>query len=71
MPLPLILARIAARTGVAMWRHRLAWLTAGLVVAAFSIYEMSFAGPSVVNGDCADTAMAAVTRADDATARAA
>ena len=54
-----------------MWRHRLAWLTAGLVVAAFSIYEMSFAGPSVVNGDCADTAMAAVTRADDATARAA
>lgn len=71
MPLPLILARIAARTGVAIWRHRIAWLGAGLLVAAFSLYEMSFAGPSVVNGDCADTAMAAVTSGDDAAAHAA
>ena len=71
MPLPYILARIAARTGLAMWRHRLAWLGATLLIAAFGLYEMTFAGPSVTNGDCADTAMAAVTRADDAAAHAA
>ncbi len=71
MPLPYILARIAARTGLAMWRHRLAWLGATLVIAAFGLYQMTFAGPSVTNDDCADTAMAAVTRADDAAAHAA
>lgn len=71
MPLPFILARIAARTGVAIWRHRLAWIGATLLVAAFSLYQLSFAGPSVANGDCADTAMVAVTRTDDAAAHAA
>jgi hypothetical protein len=71
MPLPFILARIAARTGVAMWRHRLAFLGATLLVAAFGLYQMTFAGPSVTNGDCADTAMAAVTKSDDAAAHAA
>src|SRR5438876_1055043 len=71
MPLPFILAHIAARTGLAMWRHRLAWLGATLLIAALGLYQMTFAGPSVTNGDCADTAMAAVTRADDAAAHAA
>jgi hypothetical protein len=71
MPLPYILSRILVRTGVALWRHRLAWIFAGLIFGAFSVYQLSFAGPSVVNGDCADTTMAAVTRADDAAARAA
>ena len=71
MPLPFILARIAARTGLAMWRHRLAWLGATLLIAALGLYQMTFAGPSVTNGDCADSAMAAVTRADDAAAHAA
>lgn len=71
MPLPYLLARIAARTGVAMWRHRLAWLGATVLIAAFGLYQMTFAGPSVTNGDCADTAMAVVTRADDAAAHAA
>ena len=71
MPLPFILAHIAARTGLAMWRHRLAWLGATLLIAALCLYQMTFAGPSVTNGDCADTAMAAVTRADDAAAHAA
>ena len=71
MSLPFILSRIAVRTGVALWRHRLAVTGAAVLVAALGIYEMSFAGPSVVSGDCADTTMAAVTRVDDATARAA
>ena len=71
MSLPFILSRIAVRTGVALWRHRLAVIGAALLAGAFGVYEMSFAGPSVVNGDCADTTMAAVTRVDDAAARAA
>ena len=71
MSLPFILSRIALRTGVALWRHRLALIGAAAVVGAFSVYEMTLAGPSVVNGDCADTTMAAVTRVDDSAARAA
>jgi hypothetical protein len=71
MSLPFILSRIAVRTGVALWRHRLALLGAALLVGVFSIYELSLAGPSVVNGDCADTTMAAVTHVDDDAARAA
>ena len=71
MRLSFILARIAARTGVAIWRHRLAWLGALVVVGALSVYELGYAVPSVANGDCADTAMAAVTSADDQTAHAA
>ena len=71
MSLPFILSRIAVRTGLALWRHRLAVIGASLLVGGFSVYEMTFAGPSVVNGDCADTTMAAVTRVDDDTARAA
>ena len=67
----LLLRRVAARTGVALWRHRVGLLMAALIVGAFGAYEATFAGASVVNGDCADTAMAAVTRVDDATARAA
>jgi hypothetical protein len=71
MPLSFILSRIAVRTGVAIWRHRLAWLAATLLVSAFGVYQLSFAGPSVSNGDCADTTMAAITRVDDQVARAA
>jgi len=71
MALSFILARIAARTGVAIWRHRLAWLVGVLIVGSVGVYELSYAVPSVSNGDCADTAMAAVTTADDQTAHAA
>jgi hypothetical protein len=71
MPSAYILSRIAARTGVSVWRHRFAWLGATLAVTAFSLYELSYAGPSVVNGDCADTTMAAVTKVDDNMSRAA
>jgi hypothetical protein len=46
-------------------------LVAGLVVVAFSAYELTFAGPSVSNGDCADTAMVALTHVSDSSARAA
>jgi hypothetical protein len=66
-----VVGRIAVRTGASLWRHRIALLGAAVLVSAFSVYEMSFAVPTVTNGDCADTAMAAVTRVDDATARAA
>jgi hypothetical protein len=71
MPSAYILARIAARTGVAVWRHRIAWLGATLAVAALGLYQLTYATPSVVNGDCADTTMAAITKVDDNMARAA
>jgi hypothetical protein len=67
----MILGRVAVRSGVAIWRQRFAVIGAGCVVAAFSVYEFTFAGPTVSNGDCADTAMTAVTRVDDTSARAA
>jgi hypothetical protein len=66
-----ILGRVGARTAVALWRQRFVIAGACLVVGAFSLYELSFAGPSVTTGDCADTAMAAVTHVDESTARAA
>jgi len=71
MSVPFLAGRVAARTGVAMWRHRFGLLVAGLVVVAFSAYEITFAGPSVSNGDCADTAMVALTHVSDTSARAA
>jgi hypothetical protein len=66
-----ILGRVGARTAAAIWRQRLLIVAAALIVGAFSVYELSFAGPSVASGDCADTAMTAVTHVDESTARAA
>jgi hypothetical protein len=66
-----VLERIAVRTGAALWRNRVAWLFGALVIAALGLFQLTAAEPSVTNGDCADTTMAAVTRVDDATARAA
>jgi hypothetical protein len=66
-----ILGRVLVRTVVGLWRARFGVLIAALIVVAFGVYQLSFAGPSVTSGDCADTAMAAVTHADEATARAA
>ncbi|MBV8719440.1 MAG: hypothetical protein JO020_05045 [Chloroflexi bacterium] len=73
MPWPFLLGRVALRTGVALWRHRLAVIVAGLLVVAFGAYEFTFAGPSGPSGagDCADTAMTALTHVTDASARAA
>jgi hypothetical protein len=72
MPMPFLFGRVAVRAGVALWRHRLGLIVAGFTVGAFSAYELTFAGPTVpTGGDCADTAMAALTHADDASARAA
>jgi len=71
MSVPFLVGRIAARSGVALWRHRFGLLIVGLLVIAFSAYELAFAGPSVANGDCADTAMVALTHVSDASARAA
>src|SRR5437762_12511083 len=68
---PSILGRVALRTGIALWRHRLGLILAGVIVVAFGAYELTFAGPTVSNGDCADTAMAALTHVNDASARAA
>lgn len=71
MRMSLIVARIGARTGVALWRHRLGMLGALLVIGALGVYQLTYAVPSVSNGDCADMTMAAVTTADDQTAHAA
>jgi hypothetical protein len=71
MRLSYILARIAARAGIALWRNRFAWLVAALGIGALGVYELSYAGPGVVNGDCADTTMAALATSEEATARAA
>lgn len=76
MPVGFVLGRVALRTGVALWRHRLGVIVAGLLVVAFSAYELTFAGPSATAGsgggaDCADTAMQALTHVTTASARAA
>ena len=71
MSTPRILSRIVARTGVAIWRHRIAWGTAAVIAGGLALYGMTYAGPSVVNGDCADTTMMAVTQVNDQIARAA
>ena len=68
---PFILGRIAVRTGVAVWRHRLGLLLAVAGLLAFSAYELTMASPSVTNGDCADIAISALTYSNDAAARAA
>jgi hypothetical protein len=46
-------------------------LIGAVLVGAFSVYELTFAGPSVTNGDCADTTMTAISRVDDNAAHAA
>ena len=68
-----VLAHIATRTGVAVWRHRTTWLLCTVVVAGLAVYEVGFAGPTTAgaNNDCADTTMAAVAKIDDDAARAA
>ena len=71
MRLSFILARVAARMGLAMWRHRIIWVVAAMSVGALGIYEFTYAGAGVVNGDCADTTMAALATSDVDTARAA
>ncbi len=71
MRLSFILARIAARSGMALWRQRFGMLVALLVVGALGIYELTYAVPTVANGDCADMTMAAVTTDDDQTVHAA
>jgi hypothetical protein len=67
---PYLLRRIAVRAGVGLWRHRGGVLLAAFVSAALVGYvtltasgelPTSFAAASpVANGDCADTAMAAI-----------
>jgi len=68
-----LLGRIAVRTGVALWKHRVAWLLGAVIIAGLGLYELTAAAPSspIAGGDCADTTMAAVTTIDDATAHAA
>src|SRR5262245_47588211 len=75
MPASVVLTRTAVRTGAALWRNRIAFGIAALAVAALGWFQLASAGPAVVgsvNGDCADTTMAAVTTTnDDGVARAA
>ncbi len=69
------MTRIAARTGVAIWRQRTTLLLGAVALAGLSVYQIGFAGPTnpavSTNDDCADTAMAAVAQIDDDKARAA
>lgn len=71
MPTSHILARIIVRTGAAVWRQRVTWLIAAAAVTALGAFRIVSAGPSVINGDCADTTMVAFTSMTDSSARAA
>jgi hypothetical protein len=81
MTWPHLFGRVAVRIGVGLWRQRLGLILAAFIMGAFGAYQFAFAGPSVTNGgagggggvsgDCADTAMAALTHVNDATAHAA
>jgi len=71
-----VLARIMARTGVALWQHRLTWLTCLVVAAGAGVYSFGYAGPTapasiMATDDCADAAMQAVAKVDDSAAHAA
>ena len=73
-----LLARVAARSGVALWRNRFAWLTCLVVAAGVGVYSFGYAGaqsPASATGsgdaDCADKAMQVVSGVDDAKAHAA
>jgi hypothetical protein len=69
--MPLVLTRVAVRSGVALWQHRLGLIVAALIVVGVGAFGLTSSDPSATNVDCADTAMAALTHASDATARAA
>src|SRR5215216_1746578 len=69
-----VLAHIASRTGIAIWRHRFTVLTGVVAVAGLTAYQVGFAGPtslSTASNDCGDIAMKAVAQVDDDAARAA
>ena len=70
-----VAARVAARLGYGLWRHRIALLGSAILVGALATFEISAAGPGVTDngsgGDCADTTMTALTRGTDDAARAA
>ena len=77
MAVATVLAHVAARTGVGLWRNRVALLGGAVVAAGLGAYSLGFAGPAALNtagvagADCADTAMQAVAKTDDDTAHAA
>src|SRR5258707_9408344 len=69
---PYLLRRIAVRAGVGLWRHRGGVLLAVVVAVALGGYtsltwtgslptSLAAAAAPNANGDCADTAMAAIT----------
>ena len=68
-----VAARVAARLGYGLWRHRIALLGSAILVGALASFEISAAGPGVADSgsDCADTTMTALTRGTDDAARAA
>jgi hypothetical protein len=77
MRLTTILARVASRTGIALWRQRVGLLVALVAIVGLGAYQIGFAGPTTSTSalsagvDCADTAMNAVAQIDDEAARAA
>jgi hypothetical protein len=73
MRLSFLLARVAARTGLAAWHQRFVLLGAVAAVGVLGFYQQSTVTvpTQTVEGDCADTTMAAVSTIDDAKSRAA
>ena len=66
---PYVLSRVAARAGLGLWRHRVTVLVGAIVAVGFGTYvSMNYSGVPAMglatagspNGDCADTAMAAI-----------
>jgi hypothetical protein len=72
-PPGVVAARVAARLGLAVWRHRVALLGSAILVGALASFQISAAGPGVADSgsDCADTTMTALTSGRDDLARAA
>jgi hypothetical protein len=69
-----VAARVGARLGYGLWRHRIALLGGAVLVGALATFQISAAGPDRgpdSGSDCADTTMAALTRGTDDAARAA
>ena len=56
--------RIASRTGAGIWRSKVHWLSAIGVAGAIGLFSTQGMAASTAVGDCADAAMAALTRRD-------
>lgn len=63
--------RIAARTGAGLWRTKVHWLSALGLASVIGLSSTQGMAASTAVGDCADAAMAALTRRDNASTQSA